>query len=748
MKTILTLNLFLILLCSNSLFAQENELEPVSIQFKWFYQYQFAGFIMAKEKGFYEREGLDVTLKERDPTLNNIMQVINGDSQYGLADSVIFRYRAQGHPVKVIASIFQHNPLVLISKKGSGILSPFEMKGKRIAYQEGLDDSVINSLFKFGNLKQSDVIKFPMDFSHMEFVNGDVDITEAYLSIEPYWMKTKYGVEVNIIDPKNYGIDLYGDLLFTTEKEIKKHPDRVAAIRKATLEGWQYALEHKEETIRTILKKYNTRDLDHDRLSYEADITKNLIAANYIPLGEVRQERFKILIPLYMNKGIPQESLNKAIDQLIYNPNRTSFLLQKYLYPIVVISMLLLILILLLVFYNNRLSHLVKQRTKELEQATLEAELASESKSAFLANMSHEIRTPMNAILGFVEQLSKHEKDPERQKMFKTIETSSQALLTVINDVLDISKLQSGKMTINPQECDLHKLFLELEELFYITCEKKQITFRLTLTEDLPKCALLDDIRLKQVITNLLSNAIKFTPEHGNVRLDAMYDEEQQSIYIFVADDGVGIAKENIDKIFNVFEQEDASTTRRFGGTGLGLTISKQLIEMMEGEIDVSSTEGDGSRFLIRLPYHPCSLAKNDDSFNDPQETQALQGHILIVEDNLTNQMLLRMILDDIGLSYEIANNGQEALDHFSNDPRYDLILMDENMPVMNGIEAVKAIRSIEKEKELAQTPIIAVTANALSGDKERFVQAGMNDYLAKPYNEKSITAIISKHLR
>ncbi len=184
-----TLNLFaLLLLLSLPLFANEKPLEKVSIQLKWFHQYQFAGVIMAKEKGFYEQSGLDVTIKERDPKKNNILQVINGDSEYGMADSVILRYRAEGHPVKVLATIFQHNAMVLISKKESGIVSPYEMKGKRISYQEGLDDSIITSLLSFANIDKDDYIKRPMDFSHMDFIRGDVDISEAYISIEPYWM--------------------------------------------------------------------------------------------------------------------------------------------------------------------------------------------------------------------------------------------------------------------------------------------------------------------------------------------------------------------------------------------------------------------------------------------------------------------------------------------------------------------------------------------------------------------------------
>ncbi|MDB2562357.1 ABC transporter substrate-binding protein [Sulfurimonas sp.] len=733
----------------SSLHAKDKALENISIQLKWFYQYQFAGIMLAKEKGFYEELGLNVEIKERDPKQNNILQVLNGESEYGVADSVILRYRAEGHKVKVLATIFQHNAMVLISKKGSGIVSPYEIKGKKISFQEGLDDSIISSLLAFANIEDGEYIKKPMDYTHMDFVNGKVDISESYISIEPYWLKEKYGIEVNVIDPKNYGIDFYGDLIFTTQKEIDEHPLRVEKFKEATLKGWQYALEHQDEAINIILQKYNTRELNYKQLEYEARVTKNLIAPNYIPLGDVRAERFKVLARLYQGKGnMSTEQLNEAVESIIYDPNVKENLFFEYLYSIITIALGLLTLILFLFFNNRRLQYLVKLQTAKLERSIQTAEKATKAKSAFLANMSHEIRTPMNAILGFVEQLKKNETDIERTKILNIVQDSSESLLAIINDILDLSKIESGKMQLDVQKSNILDLVNNVEFLFTQLCQEKNVTFKVDVANDVSQCLMFDDMRLKQIIINILSNAVKFTSENGEVKLKV--SKKGDELEILIQDSGIGIAEENFEKIFHSFEQEDTSTTRSFGGTGLGLSISKKLSKFMGGDIVIESTLDVGSSFYVSIPYVVCQVEEIETSDSIEHSHEGVikaNAKVLIVEDNKTNQLLLSMILDEYPLAYEIANDGLESLDMFSNT-RYNLILMDENMPNMSGIEAVENIRKMEEEKKLLRTPVVAVTANAIEGDREKFLEAGMDDYLAKPYHEEDIEQILFKYLQ
>ena len=391
----------------------------------------------------------------------------------------------------------------------------------------------------------------------------------------------------------------------------------------------------------------------------------------------------------------------------------------------------------------------INHETTELKLAKIQAEQATKAKSDFLANMSHEIRTPMTGILGFINQLTKGEKDPNRLKQFHIIKGSGHTLLAIINDILDFSKIESGKFELESSPYNLNKLFESSMDIFDSLASSKNINLHKTIDDNLPQCIIGDQVRLKQVIFNLMSNAIKFTKEEGDVTLQTHYASETKTIHISVIDTGVGIAKENLEKIFEAFSQEDTSTTRKFGGTGLGLSISSHLVKLMGSELKVESTVHKGSKFYFDMPVEVCSEDTINNSFDVDEQIDSnvdLKGHVLVVEDNKTNQMLMKIILDDLGVTYDITNDGAEGVLNFKLN-KYDVILMDENMPIMNGIEASKHIREIEEEKSLTPIPIIAVTANALTGDKEKFIEAGMDDYIPKPYAEKDIVKVLQKYL-
>lgn len=404
-----------------------------------------------------------------------------------------------------------------------------------------------------------------------------------------------------------------------------------------------------------------------------------------------------------------------------------------------------------MIYQHETLQKEILERKKvesELEYAKNKAEIASQSKSTFLANMSHEIRTPMNAIMGFIDILYKKENSTKKKEKLSIIRDAANSLLTIINDILDFSKIESGKLGIeNISFTTLHPFKLTTE-LFIQKAKEKEIKIVLNADEAIPEKAFGDPIRIQQIYSNLLSNAIKFSPEKSQIDVNLLYDKNSSKLICSVRDSGIGIAQENIGKIFTPFEQEDNSTSRRFGGTGLGLSISKSLINMMNGELKVTSVLGEGSTFTFSLDIFHKTIHQTETNrkiFKRLETPSMLHGKVLLVEDNKANQLLMKILLEERNLEVDIANDGLEAISAYSAN-HYDIILMDENMPNMGGIEASKEIQMLESYKE-QQTPIIAVTANALSEDKKRFLNAGMHDYIAKPINQDELDRVLYFYL-
>ena len=397
---------------------------------------------------------------------------------------------------------------------------------------------------------------------------------------------------------------------------------------------------------------------------------------------------------------------------------------------------------------NSEYKKLAESLEEKVEERTKDLAYAIRVKSDFLANMSHEIRTPMTAILGFIDILRKSEKDSVKIEQFGLITESGKTLLSVINDILDFSKIESGKLSVEKEVFVTRTPFISIVELYQEKAKEKDISVLLSIDENLPLNAKGDVLRIKQVATNLLSNAIKFTPKKGEINIEVNYDVEHKLLCFVIEDNGIGIKKESIEKIFQAFEQVDVSTTRRYGGTGLGLAISADLVKLMEGDIHVSSVENEGTRFEFTLPVFKENL---DDvevhslSEDNEGELRKYRANILVVEDNKANQMLMKLLLLDRGIICDIAEDGAAAVAECKNK-EYDLVLMDENMPNMNGIEATKLIRKNEMSTD-KHLPIVAVTANALKGDKERFIQAGMDDYLSKPLDNKDLDRILARYL-
>ena len=379
----------------------------------------------------------------------------------------------------------------------------------------------------------------------------------------------------------------------------------------------------------------------------------------------------------------------------------------------------------------------------QLLSAKLLAEDASRTKSAFLANMSHEIRTPMNAVLGLTHLLLKTTLDAKQRDYANKVQAAGQHLLGIINDVLDISKIEAGKMEVEQQQVDLRNVLGEVRNLLAIQCAEKNLVLAFDCHQDVPERVLTDPTRLKQVLLNLTSNALKFTESGGisiEVRASAC-DSGTALLRFDVTDTGTGISESERTRLFESFQQADVSTTRKYGGTGLGLAISKQLLALMGGAIGVESSPGIGSTFWFTLPA--AVVAQAHTSVAAPLTMTLPVAKVLLVEDNDINQLIACEILRDFGLDVDVAANGRVALEHMHRS-HYDLVLMDLQMPVMGGLEATGEIRQRDLWRDL---PVIAMTANAMDHDREACLRAGMNDFVAKPIVPDELRSTLARWL-
>ncbi len=393
----------------------------------------------------------------------------------------------------------------------------------------------------------------------------------------------------------------------------------------------------------------------------------------------------------------------------------------------------------------------VTKTVRQMQQMRLwkeKADRANRAKSLFLANMSHEIRTPLNAILGFDEVILRDYQDPMVQEYGKNIQDSAGALLAIVNDILDFSKIEADKIEIHEEPYQIKHMLQELESMFHIKAEEKKLSFSMEVSEQLPSWLIGDDVRVRQIATNLISNAVKYTSE-GSVIVKVVWEEDNDisKMTISVTDTGIGIKEKEISHLFTSFERLDENRNRSIEGTGLGLNITKRLVELMNGELLVQSEYGKGSVFTAIIPQRvPDNRIEAPKTESLQEETcfQAPDAKVLLVDDSKTNLMVEQALLKSTKVQVKTALSGEECLEMIIEE-HFDLIFLDHRMPVMDGAETLKKMKSIEHMCK--GTPVIVLTANAVNNARGNYLKMGFDDFLAKPVKGTDLINMLQKYL-
>jgi len=567
-------------------------------------------------------------------------------------------------------------------------------------------------------------------------------------------------------DIKNEILKVKSNIIYQAKKDVKATYSLIDSINKIVS---YYTHGNKKEIFKRIIQVLSKIETAKDKRNIIIITTKGHIvySTNRIIFDTNQYKRYRAIINLAKQSSLKiiqyhegnrhlifsyykplklvilQEISLKDIDKLIQTTKKDINKVVKLVIEQFLLTALIFVLIglIIVIYLTNIIKKTFEQYDTKLKAEKEKAEKAAKIKSEFLANMSHEIRTPLNAMFGFIKILKEKEHDEESKKYLNIIEKSGENLLVIINDILDFSKLESGKFHIEKISFNPKEEIEIIHNLFISKASEKNILLQIN-EKNLDYNIISDPTRIKQVIANLLSNAIKFTPNNKKITLNIEYDSKKELLKVEVIDEGIGIPKDKLRHIFEAFTQADTSTTRKYGGSGLGLTISYRLVELLGGKLEVESEVNKGSRFYFSIPAKKDGRAKEIEKIDTIQENITYDYHLLLVEDNVANQLFMKVMLQKMGLTFDLANNGKEAIEKFKNN-KYDFILMDENMPEMNGIEATKIIRNIEREQNLNHTIIIALTANAMDGDKEKFILAGMDYYLSKPLDISKFKLIL-----
>ena len=744
----------------------ESSRDPLIIELPGELDYRYAGFIAAFEKGFFADAGFQVELKFGGAKKDILKRILAGETHYSVCDSDILIDHSKGLPLIVTGVFFQNSDSNLIMRQEDGAPRGIQDKtGSKIVFERAKPVEIL-SMFEHGGLSKEDfVIDYKSDNKLQRFIDGDIDGFESSFLTDNFDIQAT-DIGYRTFYPEHFGAELYDQVLFTSRGFYNKNENKVSPFKVAIAEGWSYALDNKGVMIDLLLEKYEiaaSRKLLHHQ---HWTVRNRLILPNLISIGNFKDSRWDKIAKLYIKHGLLPESY-KAVG-LVHRKNRLQRgILSTYYIEIAIgLTVILFTLVIMIVFnrrllnmvnkrtgelaevnwqlskFNEELENKIQERTNELEKALKKAEVASKAKSTFLANMTHEIRTPMNSILGFAQIMKEKSSDQDIKKYLDTISSSGNNLLRIINDVLDISRVESGKFTLDYSRFNVLRLVEETMNLFSQDILGKNITLKFDHSDECPEYIYLDKDRLRQVLTNIIGNAIKFT-EEGLIEVKlslVMVGPKEADIKIEIKDTGIGIPVEKQDSIFGEFEQVD-SIHLHYGGTGLGLAISRRIVRMLNGEISVKSELDRGSDFTILL-----KKVGIVDEADEKEESTKVQYYfepakVMIVDECLATRELFEAYLSVTRLTvrtYETAFDAIKNLEEFVPN----LIITEISLRSMDGFQLAEEIRTIEGYKK---TPIIAVSSITHTGSRQKF--RIFNGFLKKPISVHEFYHSISHFL-
>jgi len=622
------------------------KLDSIKVQLKWRHQFQFAGFYAALEKGFYKAKGLDVQLIEARPGMDTEAEILNGNADFGVGTSSILLQRAQGKPVVVLAVIFQHSPSILIALRSSGVQTIHDLIGKTVMIEPNAASN-LGYLQREGVLKQIHILRHSFDLG--DLISGKVAAQSSFAGIEPYALE-KAGIPYRVFSPMEGGVDFYGDNIFTTERQIAEHPERVKAFREATLLGWQYAMHHVDEMLEMIHTKYNP-GRSREALAFEAAELHKHMLPDFIEIGYMHPGRWQHIAEVYAELGMTPSGFNQK--GFLYDPNPHRD--YTWLYKLLVIAATLIASAAILIFFIARTNRKLAAQVAETERMRDKAERANIEKNRFIAAVSHDLRQPTQALAFYADALAHDLKSPDLLPMVNNIRATGASLQTLLDALLDVSCIEAE--TIHPALCEfaIDELLTSIDRNF--TCQARGKGLRLRI---MPTGAWVrsDPVQLDRILRNLVSNAIKYTSQ-GGVLIGCRRDGT--ALRIEVHDSGIGIPLPLQHMVFREFHQLGNLERDRNKGLGLGLAIANGLARLLGHPLGLRSTQGRGSVFWITVPRGNARPAAAVAALPMPDDLAGKS--ILLIDDDQMVREAATEIIERFECRIVVAESAAEALD-------------------------------------------------------------------------------------